>query len=885
MFRLTLRRSLLLITTSFLFIFFIVWFQHYLTNVKLWEKLYAFQQSFTLESFEKHDMDMKESLHHSGYKCGLYDDYIKHLKQTGKYKDYDPTFGKDLPFKCDSFFQFVHDSYPDYKFELLQDTDQFYDKGVVKKANFFKDRTRDLLKERKKNEEIQIITKNDNITINNDFLARCQQTKIAGQKMADTITLMRIYGQCFIKNHPNNLNNDILKFGNNQKWFDQYTKTLFYYLSDKLPTFENQKYNLDLYGDQLPLFNENNLFEGETVSYRENQHNLLQFLKENSSGKGIAISASTRFTKDIIKLIRVLRALNNKLPIQIIYRGDLNQRSKEYMKAAAQADIEQLLGLEMSPDVNLVLPELNLIKTAEKLGSTFPKQDIWFINLSPTISRSHKFYFSGYTNKVLALLFTTFKDVLLLDADAVPLVNPDDFFQLEEYMKSSALFFKDRTLRDTNDFIETNFFTKLMPLGHGNPLQNLDQIFGIKQITEKTLNNPYMRGWRHFQEAGIVAINKVEHFMGILMTLPLIVWTDPVKSSIWGDKEMYWLGLSMAGDENYEFNKYHAASVGEATISNDNKYYPDSKTNEVCSSHPGHVSSKGDLLWINSGFSFCKKNGYFKDRLHFPFSTFVNNDLQAIYQNPLRIRNALIPPATPPIRGLGSPPDDTKEREFINSWKKRKEDIDQIKVAEDDSRQLKQMNPQKGWVKSPICSNYYYCAYDEVDQYILPEGYDLERSVIEHEGKLFSFSDDLKEKYDFLGKIWVTGNSRVVPKSKNQLKKEKEDARKKEEAKKNEEAMKKEQQETKSKQIEGSQNIAQETSIPNAEESKSPIDKISNFKINEDDETSDTFDDHLQNVPGKSTLQHIDVNLLLDNAGLGDADIVEELKENRKQNG
>ena len=47
------------------------------------------------------------------------------------------------------------------------------------------------------------------------------------------------------------------------------------------------------------------------------------------------------------------------------------------------------------------------------------------------------------------------------------------------------------------------------------------------------------------------------------MMFPLALWSEPVQSSIWGDKEMYWLGLSMAGDENYEFNKYAAASVGE----------------------------------------------------------------------------------------------------------------------------------------------------------------------------------------------------------------------------------------------------------------------------------------------------------------------------------
>lgn len=88
---------------------------------------------------------------------------------------------------------------------------------------------------------------------------------------------------------------------------------------------------------------------------------------------------------------------------------------------------------------------------------------------------------------------------------------------------------------------------------------------------------------------------------------PLCLWTEPINSSVWGDKDLFWSSLSCAADENYEFNEYSAASVGERTTDEKRKYYPNSQSNELCSTHPGHINEEGKLLWINSGFSYCKK--------------------------------------------------------------------------------------------------------------------------------------------------------------------------------------------------------------------------------------------------------------------------------------
>ena len=61
--------------------------------------------------------------------------------------------------------------------------------------------------------------------------------------------------------------------------------------------------------------------------------------KDASNGKGIVLSITEKHIDDTINLIRLLRALNNKLPIQIIYFNDISQSSKTKIIKAAREEI------------------------------------------------------------------------------------------------------------------------------------------------------------------------------------------------------------------------------------------------------------------------------------------------------------------------------------------------------------------------------------------------------------------------------------------------------------------------------------------------------------------------------------------------------------------
>ncbi|KAK6198826.1 mannosyltransferase putative-domain-containing protein [Scheffersomyces amazonensis] len=763
---------------------------------QLYQDIFIFEQ-FDYNSFKQSDYIIRQQLHYSNYLYSGYNEFVKKYGSTNKIAKI------PLEHKCQTLFEQFDAQYPEWMFPRFENPLDQFDKSITDKLSFFsksksvilkQERDREIqirYEEQKRQLEQEMANANDNdktndnndksnnkdknnkdikptpnqedkpprefsyrenITINNQFKQKILRSKEIEQSMADTVTLLRLYNKCYLENRDTRSKN-----AKNEELFNKFSHKFFSYFTKNLPTFEFPA-GKDLPTNEFPILNQTNGFQQQTIKFDSEKQNMIDFLHENSNGRGIVISAATRHAKDIIRLIRLLRAMNNRLPIQIIYKGDINRKSKELIVQVAHADIETLLDKSSTKEHELYMPELDLLESYKQYGSEFPKQEIWFVNLSNTFEKGFKYAFPGYSNKILALLFSSFKEIIMFDADTIPLVPLTEFFDSPKYQSSGTYFFRDRSLRDTNDYIETNYFSKLF---HTNE-KSIDSFFDIPRITSKTMENAYMTGYRHHQEAGVVVIDKVRHFGGVLMGLPLSLWKEPVKSSIWGEKEMYWLGMAMAGDENYEFNDYGAASIGELTPEKF-KYYPNSKANEICSSHPGHVDGDGRLLWLNSGFGYCKKNGYYRDRVKHPFSLMKTEELDILFRSPVKIRAAIVPPELPYFRLPGSPPDTSREKELVNKWGTRRRDTDEITLRAVKAGEFPDMTipwePQKGWVKSSICNGYQYCAYDSIQSY---NDTSSTEDLTFDRGYTFEFSDSDIKMYDYLGKVWITSSKNAL---------------------------------------------------------------------------------------------------------------------------
>lgn len=672
-----------------------------------------------LSLMAEEDLALRETFHYPNFSYTLADKFSVTFK--GNWQAFS---SESKANKCLKFFEFLDSADPDW--ELRKNLGNGYDKNIVRKLNFMSNEFKKLA-QRRTNEghpDPDKITREDQDNASRLFEEKLAKSMAMEQNMADSTTVLRIFGHCF--------------YGKERLEMDDKLRDIYRRYNKKICPFADSDVAHFEVGNSLFTHNPSdpNFHNGDDV---------LDYSYRNLKGSGIVISAASRYSRDIVKFIHLLRALGNKLPIQLVYRSDLLAKARKSLMSAAYSTKEELLGEQLSSHKVLkqLFPNLD-ITTAEFKDREFPIQDITFINAHPAISG--KSDFTHYSSKIIALFFSTFENVLLFDADTVPLVPPQTFLEMKEFTDTGAYFFRDRSLRDSNDWVETNFFSKLMP-HNSSPL---DMAMGVKPVTDHTMGNTYMTGWRHHQEAGLVVIDKKRHFSSLFGLFALALWGEPIKSLIWGDKEMYWLAMSIMGDEDYTFNKYSAASVGDVSEIQ-NKLYNNTKAVEVCSSHPGHVSKDGVLLWINSGFSFCKKNSFVRDQKHFPFSTFLREVLEKMYDEPLHIRLAVVPPDLPVLRPVTSPPDQTVELSTLLQFKKRRKDIDE----QDELRQISTFNPQKGWIKQPGCLAYYYCAYDAVESY--SRAGDLDTS-----GSLFTFTDQQRREYDFLGVIWSSGVKQVI---------------------------------------------------------------------------------------------------------------------------
>lgn len=676
---------------------------------------------------------MKLLMNQINYKFTGLDDFQKILGNPDK-----PMYEK-----CRLFLESFVKAEPDWSFPIY--ANDAYNKDVDKMANFINRESKHVLLKKKRKGDDQTLKTLDRNALKNNFFELCDRTLKTDQAMADAIQLFRVYANCYFLN--DSLDATLVDLD----LFNTLSRKFFPYLRFNFPLFEiyNASKPIDeslaevvKFNNGLPEFAQNT-FTGNVLSPK-NDENLMQFYYNTINGRGIVLTATARHTKDIVRLIRVLRALNNELPIQIVYRGQLSNRSKKAILKSAFEDFKDLNSSSLN--LETILPHIDLIRDAEMYDIAYPKQQVSFMNLKPLVSDNS--HFQGYNNKVLALLFSSFQETILLDADTVPLLSLVAFFESPEYLETRTMFFKDRSLRDTNDYLETNFYKKLMPMD--DRVNSLDKLLGLPLIDHSVFHdNNYMRGFRHYQEAGAVVIDKKMHFKGLLMTLPLSVWKEPVKTSVWGDKEFYWLGLLMSGDSNFKFNKYESAAVG--TMSPDSHKSYRFGQYELCSSHPGHVNSQGELMWINSGFSFCKKNNFYRDKDRYPFSKLSSDEIADMYKNPVKITHALVPPSLPDIRSVDSSRDNDFEKEvtFLKSWKTRDPDIDEIEdygIKKEFTPKL-DYYPQKGWVKSAICQGYQYCAYDEIQSY----GKGTQK------GTVFKFDQETVNKFDYLSKIWITG--------------------------------------------------------------------------------------------------------------------------------
>ncbi|CAR25446.1 alpha-mannosyltransferase [Lachancea thermotolerans CBS 6340] len=422
------------------------------------------------------------------------------------------------------------------------------------------------------------------------------------RRVIQSVKYLRLYGHCFVTN--------LAPFDGID--YEELDSRLFPIFTRELPVFTRWD---DTREDEATSVNEqeNVKLEGSDL----NQTLKLPFwrrAKDSMKDRGIVISFGEGGVSEVKMLLNVLRLLGNKLPIQLVHKGDVSAEAMQSISYVARNDVT---------------------KDAETNTHGFDlPQEIWFVNAKRGIKNGHHDLFKRFSNKWIASLFNSFDEMILMDSDAVPFMNPERFFDLVGYQETGAFFFKDRLIDEYLKTSDLKFYKKLLPT------EEESKVFGIPSSTEKTTQNDFFKaGYKHLMESGVVVIKRSDHLPGLLISTALQLWKE-TSEPVYGDKELFWLGQSISGNENYRFNKNAAGALG--ILNRDEKR----ALNYTCSTQLAHFDEKLRLLWINGGLRNCKKPSWYFDfgkqkSLRRKFKSPA--ELEDYFKAPIDVDGAVIP--------------------------------------------------------------------------------------------------------------------------------------------------------------------------------------------------------------------------------------------------
>lgn len=403
--------------------------------------------------------------------------------------------------------------------------------------------------------------------------------------------------------------------------------------------------NLDLlYTDEKKFWPVHSRSNGESVKgstprFSDGDHKFLGFSKikydqklsfwgnwlqvgMQPGSRGIIISAGVEQLEDCARLLRVLRHLGNTLPIEVVHRGDISSNQQKFLFEIA----------------------------AEKASSLSPAQDLWFLDVSSMLNPIYADHFKTFSNKWLALLFSSFENPVLLDADTIPFTSLEVYYDSQQYKTTGTAFFKDRKVKSdlfTKDQLGTlrRLFSNLteITLSEGETDDNMRDSIKTKikdDIAGDTIYGLIVKGQKHHMESGLVVIDKRQHLTDLLSSVALQF--SSVSKYLHGDKEWFWIGQALQNHQ-FTFHPIDASNVGEL-----GKVVSQEKLEffQLCSAQLSHTDVDGSLLWINGGLKRCKKDSWasdFKDNQRIA-SMFDNEDeVREYYQSPVKLDGGIIP--------------------------------------------------------------------------------------------------------------------------------------------------------------------------------------------------------------------------------------------------
>jgi alpha 1,3-mannosyltransferase len=296
---------------------------------------------------------------------------------------------------------------------------------------------------------------------------------------------------------------------------------------------------------------------------------------QSHTGRGIVFTAGNSLLTHLLTAIESLREHGCQLPVEVFYFGN------EDLAESHREKVEQLPGV-VTRDLSLMI-------------------------------RNEDFGLGGCTLKAFAILMSTFREVLFIDADAFFFRNPECLFDEPSYNETGGLFFIDR---DIGPKSRKEWLKSMVP----------------PPFSLKMKQNRFWTGTgSHYQESGVIVVDKWRHFIPLLLVTRLnglergdanssglydeihgTSYTQEVSSVFrkgkvayqnLGDKETFWLGWELAGISDYSFHEGGIATMGTPRFNLTIKTKKESWADEavICARQLIHLDKEGRPLWLNGG--------------------------------------------------------------------------------------------------------------------------------------------------------------------------------------------------------------------------------------------------------------------------------------------
>ncbi|ETV95968.1 hypothetical protein H310_10624 [Aphanomyces invadans] len=289
------------------------------------------------------------------------------------------------------------------------------------------------------------------------------------------------------------------------------------------------------------------------------------------AARGIVLSLHHAMVPIGASLIRELRALGNVDPVQVMHCFD---------SELPESDRALLLAI---PDANIEIIDACAALVSAEL-------------LTPDAAKD----FQNFWLKPLAVLVSSFDQVMLMDVDNIFVANPATLWTTPLFIDTGTLFFHDRVL-------SYNFWLNEVQ-GDGRPYLRtfLDSFpyasFGLTRPTSpsKRLQDSmiFARHTAHEQDSSVVLLHKSRAGVATLKVLWHLATYERHHGHpfSWGDKESFWLSFELA-QVPYAFTPWAASVVSKP---DDVTAHPDTLCGSLAQYDPTPNDSPS-ILFVNGG--------------------------------------------------------------------------------------------------------------------------------------------------------------------------------------------------------------------------------------------------------------------------------------------